>query len=344
MAILIDDVAATAAMVRDLRRQDPVLEIYPQMIHKLKGAPRFLLDESATRTTVELTLGRPKVMLDALRDFRLPYQVMWVEWPEHARKKIRDVFPGLNDGINDLTPLPERVGFLIEATDDTGRRGKIIWLWNGGNADVTRELMRQMGANIPNVAPISPYFDLDRVHEKQHTESFLRNNLVKYWLDNPIQLDSLYGIWQTADHRFSRWGLQYCQSMIDYAGEEAVKSRIPYMWSDVYGEYIVAWAALLLLTSSRRVVTYRNVDRAKQNKLRRLRKQPLLQDHTEVTLYIGEKHDDGQRRQPLGYARKSPRVHMVSSFLNHRGSKHWIVAPFWRGEGETIHRRVNVKG
>jgi hypothetical protein len=343
MAYLIDDVAGTAAMVRALRRQDKVLAIYPQLVEKLTGAPRFLFDDAATRTVVELTLGRPKIMLDALRDFSVPYPALWVEWPEEARKKIRDVFPGLNDGINDMTPLPQRVGFFIE-TDETGRRGQITWLWNGGNAEVTKELIRQMGAPVPNVAPISPYFDFDRVHERQHTESFLRNNLVKYWADNPIQLESLYGIWQTADHRFSPWGKNYIASMLQYVGEKELEKRVPYMWSDVYGEYVVALAAMMLLTSSRRIVTYKRVDRAKQNKLRRLRKQAPLMDHTEVTLFVGETHATGQRRQPLGYARKSPRVHMVSAYLNHRGGKSWVVAPFFRGTGETIHRRVQVRG
>jgi hypothetical protein len=48
--------------------------------------------------------------------------------------------------------------------------------------------------------------------------------------------------------------------------------------------------------------------------------------------------------QPLGYLRKSPRVHLVSSYLARRGDKHWIVEPYWRGSGDVIHRQTHVRG
>jgi hypothetical protein len=34
---------------------------------------------------------------------------------------------------------------------------------------------------------------------------------------------------------------------------------------------------------------------------------------------------------------------MVSSYLNRRNDKHWVVQPFMRGSGDIIHRQINVR-
>ena len=64
--------------------------------------------------------------------------------------------------------------------------------------------------------------------------------------------------------------------------------RVAQAYADVYGEYIVAWAVMLLLTSSRKAVDYRPVDRSKLNQVRSKKHKALLFDHTEVTLHINQ--------------------------------------------------------
>jgi len=337
MALLIDEIAHFAPQARALA--DPVLDIYPALCDKLKGAPRFIFDENAIHTSVELTLGRPKLLLDAMRHVRVPYPSMWVEWPESGRHRIREVFPHLSD-VPPERPLPLRVGYLIE-TDETGRRGLVTWCWNGPD----REELRVLGCSPPNVAPIGAYFDLDQRKDQPAgiMEGFLRNNLVRLWNDNPIQREALFDIWRTSDHRFTDWGRKYLVAQERRVGPRALRDQLPYMWSDVYGEYIEVWSTILMLTASRRIVDYRPVDRAKLNKARAKNKKVPLMDHTAVTMHIGETHAQGQRRQPLGYARKSPRIHMVSSYLARRGDKHWVCLPYWRGSGDVIHREVRVR-
>jgi hypothetical protein len=114
--------------------------------------------------------------------------------------------------------------------------------------------------------------------------------------------------------------------------------------ADVVGEYIHLWSVLLMLTANRPVVRYDAVDMGKLNKHRVKKRETPLLDHTRVTLNLAPHVERPVQRDSLGYQRKPPRIHMVSSFLNRRGDKHWIVAPFMRGSGEVIHRRVHVRG
>ena len=156
-----------------------------------------------------------------------------------------------------------------------------------------------------------------------------------------MQTEALFDIWRTAEHRPSEWGYEYITTI---AGQGAsVEHAIANMWADVYGEYVIIWAVLLILTSSRKIVEYKDIDRSRINKIRTKKRKAPLFDHTEVTMYVGEHHTEGQRRQPLGFKRKSPRIHVVSSYLNRRGDKHWVVAPFMRGSGDSIHRHIKVR-
>ena len=102
-------------------------------------------------------------------------------------------------------------------------------------------------------------------------------------------------------------------------------------------------ATLLLLTASRPVIDREHVSLAKLNKIRSKKREPLLFDHTKVTLKLSHRPQGPViERGPLGYARKPPRIHMVSSYLARRGNRHWVVMPYMRGRGETIHRVTKV--
>jgi hypothetical protein len=350
MAYLMDDIVATARAVTDrLKHREPMTAIFPATATKLEGTPRFLLDDNVTRTIAELTLSRPKVILEALPHLTLPYPRMWVEWAESGREHLREAIYGTDpikqqQLVNEGRPIPKRLGFLIEATDESLKRGTATWFWSGAE-----RLAQLANIPIPNAGPISPYFDLDPTHpphplQGNMMKGLLAGGLPRLWTDNPVQLKALQRIWETAQHLPNEWGLNY----IDYIKQHErhrvsnFQQELEKMYADVFGEYIVILATLLLLTSSRTIVDYTPISRFKLNKSRKAKRAPLLLDHTEVTLHIGEYQREGQRRQPLSYTRKSPRIHMVQSFLNHRGDKHWIVQPFWRGQGETIHRRVKV--
>ena len=332
---LMDTLADAAMLVRYANSNEPMLRVFPQLTEKLRGAPRFLLDENAIHTAVELTLGRPKVLLEAMRHLHVPYPRIWIGWPESGREKLRQIFSDAGY-IGPDRPLPQRLGFFLECTDDSGRRGQVTWVW-------TSPAHEALSDHFPNVGAITPYFDLDARLEQpsERIAGFLRGNLCRLWQGNPVQLEALFDIWRTAEHTLSEWGLDYC-AFLEERG--SLDEQLGHMWADVYGEYIIIWAILLLLTSSRKTVKYRPVDRSRINKLRQKRKQSPLYDHTEVIMYLGEHHATGQRRQPLGYTRKSPRIHMVSSYLNRRNDKHWVTTPFMRGSGDTIHRQVKVKG
>ena len=335
---LMDSIAAVSELVR--RRQirtedhegrnvlDPALTIFPVLSDKLKGAPRFILDRDAIQAVVELSLGRPRIIAEALAHLRAPLPTMWVEWEEVHRSRLRD---SIGDDPDPLRPIPVRLGFLLE-TDEGGRTGVATWVW---------ESPMEGPIKVPNVAPIGAYFDFDATYEHppERVQSFLTGNLAELWGDNPVQLQGLLDIWSKVDHRPSRWGGRYFEAAGGMTDE-----RLALAFSDVYGEWIGIVSVLLLLTASRKSVDYRPVNRAKLNKHRARRREVPLLDHTEVVMHLNRNHASGRQMPlPLGHTRKSPRVHMVSRYLARRGDKHWLVEPYIRGSGETIHRVVKVK-
>lgn len=331
---LMDSLAKTAALTLDSGRHgNPVLSIFGDMTHRMQGAPRFLFDNPSIAAAVEITLGRPLVMLQAMEHVRVPYPVMWVEWDERGRDRLRELEGQVVDA---LRPLPSRLGFLVEAEEGSGgRRGCVTWVW----------MTRDVPIDIPNVGAISAYFDLDsRIKQPdERSESFMAGNLAQTWKDNPVQLEALIDIWRTANHRPSPWGERYLESTESVFGD--YETRWAMAMADVYGEYIIIWAIVLMLTASRQAVEYRPVDRTKINKARTKRRESLLFDHTEVVMHINRQPQAGEQfRSPLAYTRKSPRIHMVSRYLARRGDKHWIVEPYVRGSGETINRHIHVRG
>lgn len=331
---LMDSITATAYQMSALEvANHPSFRIYPDLAQRLVGAPRFLLDNNTIQTAVELTLGRPKVLLEAIHHCRIPYPKLWVEWDETGREELRTRFPQQLP-ISPDRPLPSRCGFLLEC-NPAGRKGIVIWAWSGPKN------MGKLAANIPNISPISPIFDLDN-HFPQPRERimrFLASNLASLWIDNPIQLEALLGIWRTAHHEASEWGADYLTSFNNKDRER----MLAHAYADVYGEYIMVWTIMMLLTASRPIIKYEPVHLDRLNKARRKRDQQPLLDHTQVTMHLQSHTKQQVIRGPLDHTRKRPGVHLVTYYLGRRGDKHWIVNPYWRGQGPVIHRRVQVK-
>ena len=349
-----DAIASTAAAVTGQSNDHPVLAAFPDLTKRLRGTPRFLFDDPSIATAVELTLGRPKVLREAMQHLVIPYDQMWIEWAESGRAKLRQRFQNQNE-----LPLPQRVGFLME-TDPGGRSGQITWLWTS----TAKEQLTLGKLDVPCLAPIAAYFDLDRDDIAQPswlTEGLIRANIGSYWHDKPVQLDALESIWRTAEHKASPWGAEYLNDIYrayragygaghaygaanrrNMGGRSDFSEFIGVQYADVYGEYIMVWAVLIMLTASRPIIDREHVSLHKLNKARHKRHEPPLFDHTKVTLHLKQHPGPVVERGPLGYLRKSPRIYLVSSYLARRGDKHWVIQPYWRGQGEVIHRRVRV--
>ena len=338
---LMDSIIETAHMVRRRKMErHRILSVFTMLEDKLVGCPRFLFDETAINTAVEITLGRPKVLRDVMANFRIPYAKLWIEWPESGRQKLRDTFtPDETEQENPLRPIPKKLGFFLE-TDETGRKGQVTWAWNN---QLDQDLAGG-SEKIVNVCPISPFFDLDGDYPQDNSryKDFLKANIANMWKTNAIQLDALQRIWRTAEHKPSEWGAGYLR-LGDGMSKKYEEIHLNHLYADVYGEYIMIWSCLMLLTSSKKILDFTKVDNTKWNKSRvKQGKLPKL-DHTVVSLHINQEIQVHSHGAPLGFTRKSPRIHMVSSYLARRGNLHWIVYPYWRGKGEIISRHVKVK-
>ena len=312
-----DGIAATAAWgVKDF----PITEVFVDLNRRMRLCPRFLLDEHVVRSAIELSLGRPAVFRNALRHIRLPYERIWIEWEEKHRERLRRE---LQDVPDPLKPVPERLGFLIESD---GRRGTITWAWqNPPLAGLP---------NPPNISPFDVQFDLDAQIPQEFglLEGLKIATLGTLWRDDPVQLEALCDIWRTSRHVPSVWGSRWLNRL----GTDGAR----YFLSDIYGELIGVYAIMLLLTASHPTVEYKEISRTKLNKARIKKHAVPLFGHTEVTMNIS--HRVVQQRQGQPHARKSPRIHVVSSYLARRGDKHWITSSYVRGSGDAIERHIKV--
>jgi len=327
--LLMDAITESARQVlvnvhNNQRVSQPILQSYVDLAEKLKDCPRFIFDAPATRVLSEITLSRPKVIADTLQTLRIPYPMMWLEWEEAHREELRTrLNPFTSQKDKDTRPIPLRLGCLIESD---GRAGQISWAW----------IHKPKGeiSSTPNLAPLSAYFDLDRNDCSPPEKAFL--TLGGPWKDSSVQMAALNNIWRSVKHEPNEWGRKTVVGLS--------KQVLELLQADVIGEWISALSALILITSVR-TIRQETSDLSRLNKARAKRGARLLLDHTTVHLYIDPSiKANVQRRQPLGYVRKSPRVHLVGSYLNHRGDKHWIVFPFLRGQGERITRHVHLHG
>jgi hypothetical protein len=320
--------------VRKQHKTDhPVLKVFPHLEDRFQGCPKFLFDEHSIHTAVELTLGRPKVLKEAMNNLRIPYPKMWIEWPEIGRQKLRDTLAP-HERYNAARPLPTKIGFLIEA-DEKGRKGIVTWAWTN---------LSMGDDDPPNVCPISQFFDLDAnfPQDMRHFNNFLQANLANIWKDKPIQVEALKDIWRTSIHKPSDWGEGYLKF---YGTKPGYNDQfiLDNLYADVYGEYIMVWSVLMLLTSSKKIVNLEKVDYGKLNVARQKKGKFPLANYTRVTMHLSEEARMSQQGVPLGFTRKSPRIHMVSSYLGVRGNKHWIVQPYWRGKGDIVSRHIHVR-
>lgn len=327
MALLMNDVAATAAAVASARVRGgegaPALGVFTDLERRMRLCPRFLLDEHVVRSAIELSLGRPTVFREAMRHIRLPYERLWCEWPEVYRERLRQDF--LDYTPDPLKPVPDRLGFLIEGS---GRKGTVTWLWQNPPLSGL--------PNPPNVSPFDVQFDLDACIPQEFglLEGLKNATLGQLWKDNPVQLEALCDIWRTSRHVPSAWGRQW----LNHWG----KDKEGFFLSDVYGELIGVYAILLLLTASCPTVEYKQVSQAKINKARIKKRVAPLFDHVEVTMHLNHRAVMSTSRGSLERARRSPRLHIVSGYLARRGDKHWLVSPYQRGSGDAIERHIKV--
>jgi hypothetical protein len=125
---LMDEIAATAFRVTPDDWAEPILRIFPELVERMRATPRFLLDEHVIRAAIELSLGRPTVFREAMRHLRVPHKRLWVEWQETSRDTLRRRLQEDKRPPDPLKPIPERLGFLVEA-EPGGRRGVVTWAW-----------------------------------------------------------------------------------------------------------------------------------------------------------------------------------------------------------------------
>jgi hypothetical protein len=277
------------------------------------------------------------VFREVMRVSHIPYPALWIEWEDVARAELRQKFEQPQE-LKEIRPYPERFGFLIEADPETDyRSGQITYAWTQKEDRLPGFLQSRYKSvfdDTPNVSAVTTYFNLDGDYpidfvDKQPLQ------LAILWEDNPIQHEAFHSIWRTAHHRLN-------EAAVEPLTQDAFGRAL--LYADVVGEYIMVWACLMVLAEARMMptprpgkniarVVLRSVDMSKLNKARIRSGKTALLDHR--TVHINSVVEAVQMRGPLDYRRKSPRIHLVGSYLGWHGK---IVFPYTRGRGPARRR------
>lgn len=99
----------------------------PQAAAKIAQAKRFVLTDEALDAALDLIRHKPEVLLQMTHMARLPFPLMWIEYNGKRRYYADDPeFPCSEED------KPDRVGYLIEATNNTMTEGKAS-MFQGAN-------------------------------------------------------------------------------------------------------------------------------------------------------------------------------------------------------------------
>ena len=85
-----------------------------------------------------------------------------------------------------------------------------------------------------------------------------------------------------------------------------MEDALAHSYADVYGEYIMIWAAIMMLTASRPIIDCQPVDLTRLNRARGKRGEPPRLDHTRVTLHLQRRAGSPQR--PRLYSQEPARA------------------------------------
>lgn len=117
--------------------------IYDHLATRVREAQRFVLQRDATLTIHSISETSPKRFLSALGVCRLPFPIMWVEFPYQDR--VDWTKDAAKRGLvvvshADASP-PSRLGFLIEQEDDKGEVLSILPVWTHHGTEVSTGYM-----------------------------------------------------------------------------------------------------------------------------------------------------------------------------------------------------------
>ena len=295
-------------------RSEMLVEDEAGRVHRVPGAcdlagdvrscsTRYVLDSTVRDTCLELLCNRAEVIRLEDRCYRIPHQAMWIEWTD----------PNSTPGQVNI-----RVGVLVLADDETGRRG-------------TMHSFSQDEAGAPWAAQVFFAFDFD-------TELSDSDALCGLRFDDVRDPDEVMRIFRHGMGQVDRRWLAYFRAAGGLPVEvlrQMMRAAIP--------DFGMLCAFLLLLSLECAVAEPRpGLDRI--NRARAKVGKSLLLDHVEVSLRLAVVGAQGGG----GHAgRTTARLHQVRGHLVRRAGKTFWRTHHLRGDaamGVIASRTVRVSG
>lgn len=251
----------------------------------LKDCLRFELSDEVRDAALRVQQSKPSTIMAALPLCRLPYRKVWVEWLPGQNGNLRDKEP-------DVPPPPQRVGFLMEAIDDSLHRGAITWCWHHDCHDNPALERHDPNGGETVVCPLGAVFDWSPSPTIPAPDSATRDEIVESvrpfrhlpfnkCIESTQEIDAL-----VEDSKRSFSGVSpHAFTYMRWLGERARKKpeTAPIImeqfnsWrKDTYGELEFARAVIAIL-NSRNCVEFGEADLTKLNRARARRgKLPAL--------------------------------------------------------------------
>lgn len=262
---------------------------------------RYVLHDEVTATCAQLAFATDTVLNSSIGLLRVPAPRLWLEFVAAA---------GSNDFVDsncvdrktNVCPR-QRVGLLVTC-DERGRKGTIDTCWESDDG------------LQPDLAPFSVEFDFDDELFSRRGHPMPDGISLGMTIGNRRDLDGLFNC-----VRFTlrpEWHRYYkSRSVSEIAFRQSLQDAVNPLLGDI--PFLATFCLLLI---SKGALQAQPCDRSSINGARTRRGRPLLLDHVELTMNLGEAGHTGRQ---IDADRSAPRLHFVRGHLVRRED-----TIFWR--------------
>lgn len=317
-----------------------VRNVMTDLLGDIDSCVRLALDDTVTRTAVVASSDKPTNVEKMVDLLRLPYEQMWLEyswWPKQEAMGALGLEPATS-----AKEQPNRVGALLTALDETGRRIRCEFLWNFA---VHKSV---------EVAFCSLTLDLDQVgvFEDAETEAYLRQSIAKnaqsksstvgLYQNRPAELEAYIRLGGIGSFDLSRMGSAMTQAAVESGAMsvDTIKAVYQSHLKDVEEEALFVLGVLLLMASPN-AVARKVEDRSKLNRARKRRGKREMPDFDHVVMRLSKPEREGSAGGLGAGGGRGKRLHMCRGHWKRRRGKDGVVRPVWwrghwRGDADKV--------
>jgi hypothetical protein len=262
---------------------------------------RYVLHDEVTAVCAQLAFATNTVLSSSIGLLRVPAPRLWLEFVAIAGSKT-SIDRDCVDSETNACPR-QRVGLLVTC-DERGRKGSIDTCWESEDG------------HQPDLAPFAVEFDFDDELFSRRSYATSDGISLGMTIGNRRDLDGLFNCVRFKLH--PEWHRYYrSRSISEIAFRQSLQDALNPLLGDI--PFLATFCLLLI---SKDALHAQPCDRSGINGARARKGRPLLLDHVELTMSLGEAAHTGRQ---IDADRSGPRLHFVRGHLVRRQD-----AIFWR--------------